>query len=170
MQAIKIYCAHTYLSFPLTNFDSLSENVASNLCKYTSFYIKENLLCLLYKLFTTLRASITIHWMRLDCIWRQGCLPFSTSTSHFNMLLWKKWCHPQVEMFQESISFLIVLSKIIQSTRNFVAFFLPVFLKHTFRRRMGLPIRSTEHMFWIFLGIICKWWKRHLSLFQATSM
>ena len=141
--------------------------MASNFCKYKSVYLKENLLCLTSKLCKSFREATTINWIRLDYIWRQGYFPLSTSTSHFHMPLWKKWFHPQVCMFQELIRFLIALSTIIQTTRNFVAVFLPVFAKTTLIRWMGCPIRSTSNMFWVFLGIIYKW-RQNFIFFQAT--
>ena len=145
--------------------------MASNLCKWTSFCLKENLVHLTDKLCKTLSVATTIHWMRLDCIWRQECLPLLTSTSHFHTPLWNKWCYPQVYMFQESILFLIDLSTIIQTTRNFMAVCLPVFAKPTLQRWVGWPIISMEHIFWNvswhYLQVATK---NYLSLFQATSV
>ena len=145
--------------------------MVSNWCKCTSVCLNKNLIRLTEKLCTTLREATTIHLMRLDCIWRQGCLPYLTSRNNFHMPLWKKWCHPQVDMFQESIRFLIASSTIIQTTRNFVAFFLPVFANTTLWRWTGCPICSMEHMFWKFswhyLQVATK---SHLSLFQESSV
>ena len=141
--------------------------MASNCCKITSVCLKDNLLRMTYKLCTILRATTTIHWMRLDFIWRQGCLTLWTSKNNFHMTLWKKWCNPQVDMFQELIHFLIALLTIIKTTRNSVAVFLPLLANPTLRRWMGCPICSMEQMLWT-----CSWHylrvatKRHLIFFS----
>ena len=47
-------------------------------------------------------------------------------------------------MFQESIFFLVALSTIIQTTRNFVAFCLPLFANPTLQRWMGCPNNTID--------------------------